>query len=271
MDDTQYFNHYKNACKVIFSTHYDDAIYLKDIDFRYQLITEGILKYTGAFLISDIISYTNSEIINKSKGMPSKLIDKINRHDEWCIKKQKRGMYLEVLPYENGSKIVVVYKTPIINPDTHNVVGIYGQINPILWPNLIKTMFKMRGVKGLLLNPKINHEPLKDYPLTNIQHMVLFFCINNYSYSEIALLMNEFGNTITAVRVNEILEHLKLIFHVRSKVQLIEKAIGLNFHILLPCDLFDTFESIEIMHDSAIIVCCNCLLNNCDTHSMVKS
>jgi hypothetical protein len=97
--------------------------------------------------------------------------------------------------------------------------------------------------------------------------MVLFFCINNYSYTEIALLMNEFGNAITPVKVNEILEHLKLIFHVRSKAQLIEKAIGLNFHAILPYDLFNNFESIGTIHDSAVIICCDCRLNNCSKHS----
>ena len=87
--------------------------------------------------------------------------------------------------------------------------------------------------------------------------MVLFLCLNNYSYSEIALLLNEFGYTITPVRVNDYLEQLKLIFHVRNKTQLIEKAISLNLHCYLPNRLFTKEISIEItLEDTAYI--CNC-------------
>lgn len=267
MNDQQYFSQYKDACRIIFSNQFDDAIYFKDIDCKYQAITQGMLKYTGALSMSDAINHTNSEILIKSGISLSKLTGKIFKQDQLCIKTRKRGIYLEILPYKGITKIVVVSKTPIINPDSNTVVGIYGQISALLWPNITKTLFRMHGTKGLLLNAKINHDPLKDYPLNNIQHMVLFFCLNNYSYTEIALLMNEFGNAITPVKVNEILEHLKLIFHVRSKTQLIEKAIGLNFHAILPCDLFNNFESIETTHDSAIIVCCDCRLHKCAKHS----
>ena len=76
--------------------------------------------------------------------------------------------------------------------------------------------------------------------------MVLFLCLNNYSYSEIALLLNEFGYKITPVRVNDYLEQLKLIFNVRNKQLLIEKAIGLNFHVCLPEGLFNKLCSLEI-------------------------
>jgi hypothetical protein len=174
---------------------------------------------------------------------------------------------LEVLPRKDSSEIVILYKTPIINPETNEVVGIHGNMNTILWPSIIKTLFKIHGTKGLLLNPKKIDDPLKDYPLTNVQHMVLFLSIHNYSYSEIALFMNEFGNPITPIQVNERLENLKLIFHVRTKIQLIEKAIGLNFHVILPCDLFNNFETIEIGAESAIIVCANCRLGNCNKHA----
>ena len=84
--------------------------------------------------------------------------------------------------------------------------------------------------------------------------MVLFLCLNNYSYSEIALLLNEFGYTITPVRVNDYLEQLKLIFHVRNKSQLIEKAIGLKFHLFLPEGLFNKISSIEISEEKATII-----------------
>ena len=49
----------------------------------------------------------------------------------------------------------------------------------------------MKKFPQILINHKNNSKknPLDDYPLTNIQHMVLFLALNNYSYSEIALLL----------------------------------------------------------------------------------
>ena len=79
--------------------------------------------------------------------------------------------------------------------------------------------------------------------------------------------MNEFGNSITPVQVNERLENLKLIFHVRTKAQLIEKAIGLDFHVILPSDLFNNIETIDISNALATIVCCNCKLGTCSKHA----
>jgi hypothetical protein len=91
--------------------------------------------------------------------------------------------------------------------------------------------------------------------------------MNNYSYTEIALLMNEFGVAITPIQVNERLENLKLIFHVRTKAQLIEKAIGLDFHVILPIDLFNNVGTIEISNALATIICCNCKLGICSKHA----
>jgi hypothetical protein len=87
--------------------------------------------------------------------------------------------------------------------------------------------------------------------------MVLFMALNNYSYSEIALLLSEFGHQITPVRVNDYLEQLKFIFHVGNKNQLIEKAIGLNFHTYLPAGLFNKTTYIEINDAEAKMICSN--------------
>lgn len=269
MNNSQYFNQYKAACEIIFTSHNSDRIYLKDTEFKYQAMTDAMVKFIGVESIDDILNQSIADIsINLKKDIPD-LIDKFKKQDLQIMKSQKRGVYLEVLPHNDSDilEIVILYKTPIINPETNEVVGIHGLMNTILWPSIIKTLFKMHGAKGLLLNSKKISDPLKDYPLTNVQHMVLFLSIHNYSYSEIALLMSEFGNPITPVQVNERLENLKLIFHVRTKTQLIEKAMGLNFHVILPCDLFNNFESIEISAESAIIVCANCRLGNCDKHT----
>jgi hypothetical protein len=265
MNNSQYFAQYKAACEIIFVSHCKDWLYLKDLDFKYQAITDAMLAFIGLESTAEVIDRDSFEI-SKNNLSDTKLIDNFQKQDSGIIKSQKRGIYLDVLSHQGTLKTVIVYKTPIINPSTNDVVGIYGQITTMLWPSIIKTLFKMHGSKGLLLNAKHLHDPLSDYPLTNIQHMVLFLSINNYSYSEIALLMNEFGNKITPVQVNERLENLKLIFHVRTKAQLIEKAIGLDFHVILSCDFFNNVVTMDIGNASTSIVCCNCRLGVCTKH-----
>lgn len=266
MNNTQYFIKYKKASEIIFDAHHTEWSYIKDAEFKLQAMTRSMLEFIGAASIMDVVDQDISEISQKSDVLSNKLVDKFHKQDVGIMKTKKRGVYLEIVPYHGELKIVIIHKTPIINQSTDEIVGIHVQIRNLLWPSIIKTLFKMHGTKGLLLNPRQNGDPLKDYPLTNIQHMVLFLSLNNYSYSEISLFMSIFGQTITPSQVNERLEQLKLIFHVRIKSQLIEKAIGLNFHVILPCGFFNNFVTLEISNESATIVCCDCRLGTCSTH-----
>lgn len=230
-------------------------------------MTKSMAEFIGTSSPMDIIGQDIQTIIQTSSALPNTLIDKFQRQDAGIKKNKKRGTYLEIIPYKGELKIVIIHKTPVISHYTDDMVGLHVQISNLLWPSIIKTLFKMHDTKGLLLNPKPNSDPLKDYPLTNIQHMVLFLSLNNYSYSEISLFMGIFGHAITPSQVNERLEQLKLIFHVRIKAQLIEKAIGLNFHVILPCGFFNNIVTLDISHESATIVCCDCRLGICLAHN----
>ncbi|MDD3265949.1 MAG: hypothetical protein PHC75_02065 [Burkholderiales bacterium] len=266
MDNTQYFVNYKTACETFFGAHPSDWVYIKDSEFRLQAMTTSMLEFIGAASPVEVVGQNISTIIEESKVLSNTLIEKFNRQDLGIMKTKKRGVYLEIVSYKDELKIVIIHKTPVINPSTGDMVGLHVQIGNLLWPSIIKTLFKIHGTKGLLLNPKSTSDPLKDYPLNNIQHMVLFLSLNNYSYSEISLFMGVFGHSITPSQVNERLEQLKLIFHVRTKSQLIEKAIGLNFHVILPCGFFNDVVTLEISNESATIVCCDCQLGSCSVH-----
>ena len=274
MDDKTYFANYKKACDVIFKSQKNEYSYLKDTNFKYQSMTEAMGLLIGAASPEDFVNLSIDEALTKFNltCSASKRTDQFQSQDLNVIKSGKKGVYLEVIPNKSAtseevSRIVVIYKSPIINHHTQSIVGIHGQIRDLLWPNVIKTIFKLRGTKGLLLNHHNKRNSLNDYPLNNIQHMVLFLCIHKYSYSEISIFLNELGNQITSSRVNDYLEQLKLIFHVRTKDQLIEKAIGLNFHVMLPCDLFSPSETIKVNSEVATVICCNCKNGNCSEHN----
>ncbi len=275
MDDKTYFANYKNACDIIFASQKNEYSYIKDINFKYQSMTDAMASLIQVSSPDALFNLSTDEMVAKFNltCSSSKRTDQFQSQDQSVIKSGKKGVYLEVIPNKSAtfeeavSRIVVIYKSPIINHHTKSIVGIHGNIRDLLWPNVIKTIFKLRGTKGLLLNHQNKRNSLNDYPLNNIQHMVLFLCIHKYSYSEISIFLNELGNQITSSRVNDYLEQLKLIFHVRTKDQLIEKAIGLNFHVMLPCDLFSPSETIKVNSEVATIICCNCKNGNCTEHN----
>jgi hypothetical protein len=271
MNDEEYFTHYQDCFATIYQAgapNETDLVYLTDEQFRYRRMTKGMLTLFGVESITEIYNKTCNEVALNLQVTATGETKQFDRQHSLIKKNHKKGVYLEILPYQGTKRIFTAYKTPIINPQTNNFVGLQGYLTDLLWPNVLKTLFKMHGTKGLLLGHKNGFQnPIKEYPLTNIQHMVLYLCLNNYSYSEIALLMNEFGHSITPIRVNDYLEQLKLIFHVRNKTQLIEKALGLSFHVLLPIGLFNKLSSIEISNEAAAIICCNCELGTCEEHS----
>jgi hypothetical protein len=255
MNDNEYFSQYKQSFEMIFAPDAEDCAFIKDAEFRYQSVTAKFLNMLGANAIDDIVGKTLAEFSQVKPICNPQLIGQLSDQDVRIERHKKRKTYLEVLCSNGKNNIFLCYKTPLINPENNNFVGIRGQITNLVLPHVVKTLFKMHGTKGLLLGHKNGKEsPLKEYPLTNIQHMVLFLALNNYSYSEISLLLSEFGHQVTPVRVNDYLEQLKLIFHVRNKIQLIEKAIGLNLHTFLPNGLFSKLSSIEVSDAEAAIV-----------------
>lgn len=235
MNDKEYFDNYKNSFTTFYS-YSEDLAYLKDADFRYQAATEKMLQRMGLNNIDQVLDKTTEELPTSPEMI--EFLPKFQKQDLQIQKDGKCGIYLNVLPYPYDLSAYVIYKTPIINPETGNFVGIRAKLRRLMLPHVAKLLFKVHGTKGLLITQKAPKNSFKEYSLTPMQHVVLFLCLNNYSYSEIALFMSEFIQETSPIQVNGYLEDLKLIFHVRTKNQLIEKAIGLNFNTYLPHDLF---------------------------------
>ena len=253
--DKVYFEQYTKFFEVLFNSGSSECTFVKDANLVYQAVTDRKVQLMGASSAHDMIGKTFAQVAEEFPLYDKEMIDRLIDQDQSVILNKKTGVYLEVLHYKGERKIFVHYKHPIINSATGNCVGIRGQITSLILPHVVKTLFQMHGTKGLLLGHKNNksHDIFKEYPLSAAQHMVLFLALNNYSYSEIAVLLCAFGQQVTPIRVNDYLEQLKLIFHVRNKVQLIEKAIGLGLHTLFPEDLFNKLVSVDISSDTATI------------------
>lgn len=128
--------------------------------------------------------------------------------------------------------VLLLRKRPIFNPATSNFIGIYTSTRPFNLPNVLNLIYKINGVTLGMQNKK---QPVQIvHKLTERQHSVLFLYLNKYSNTEIASIITTLGNKISTTRVNDHLENLKYIFQATTKDQLIEKAIALGYHLLIP-------------------------------------
>lgn len=238
MSDKKYLIDYCKSCSLTFS-HSNDMIYVKDASLRICTISDSLIEFIG---ITD-----KKLIIGKNIDELSELIDcskmkdlntERNRQDKLIINKLNPRNYLEIIPCVNSMYAFIVSKTPIINPVTNNCVGIRCQFSNLFSLHTIKILFRVHNIAGLLMNQKkLPKNNFDEYQLNSMQHMVLYLCIHKFSYSEIAAIMSSIGHKISPNKVNEYIEQLKLIFRSSSKTQLIEKAIGLDFHVFLPKDI----------------------------------
>ena len=55
MNDKEYFSHYKDSFEAIFSSNTEDCAFIKDIDFKYQAVTEKKIKLLGVNSNQDML------------------------------------------------------------------------------------------------------------------------------------------------------------------------------------------------------------------------
>ena len=91
----------------------------------------------------------------------------------------------------------------------------------------------MNGIKTELMDTFVDEE-IRDYELTERQHMVLYLYLQRYSYTDISEQLTLLGYKMSRERVNDHLGNLKTIFNVKNKDDLIKKAIALGYDLRIP-------------------------------------
>lgn len=230
LPDADYFQQYCAGINIVFNSSNDEIAFVKDHDFVFRLASQGFVtalygeqKVTPA----DVLGRTSCELkINKDS---KRLEDIFCEQDELVRDKLTTLRFLFV---DSHNRIFIVTKRPIINPATNNFVGIFSCMRNFMYPHILNLIYKMNGVNYGIANS--NPENKLKYTLTERQHMVLFLCVNKYSNTEISSIMTTLKHKISAGRVNDHLENLRYIFAVKSKEQLIEKALSYNYHLFIP-------------------------------------
>jgi len=222
--DEEFLDLYCSCADVVFNNGENEVAFIKDKDFEFRYLSpeyrNKLLSPDGTVIIDNSAAPTDIQKHATEQAL---------KQDQQIRETLKGKSFLYVDVYD---RIGIIRKRPIINPATGNFVGIAGVIKPFALPNILSMIYKMNGINFGLAN-KVQKQPLK-YDLTERQNMILFLYLNKYSNTEISEIMTILGHKISKTRVNDYLENLKYIFHVKTKEQLIEKAISLNYHLLIP-------------------------------------
>ena len=223
LSDDDFFKLYCYSAMTLYDNGSEEIIYIKDKDFDIKFFSKAYTNHRSP----NSIAY--NEVVLKSTALGESLYADATRHYDELIKSSRIAQsYLYVDVYNS---LFIHRERAIINPATDSFVGISGSMRPFMQPNVLNLIYRINNIEYRIANRE-QSDSLK-YELTERQHMVLFFYVNKYSYSEIASILTDLGYTISAGRVNAHLENLKYIFGVKSKEQLIEKAISLKYHLFM--------------------------------------
>ena len=233
LNDDEFFEHYCISADIMFNNGENEVAFIKDKNFTFRYVSKA---YKEGLKPNGTIS---QGLIQGIKGAADKLDaglnQKIRTQDELSKSSLDVHYYIYIDIY---NRIALIRKSPIINPSTGNFVGILGRVNSLQLPNILDVMYKINKVNKVDLD--IADEEISGalkYELTQRQHLVLFFYVNKYSHTETASILTNLGHKISAGRVKDHLENLKYIFRVKTKEQLIEKAISLKYHLFIPRQL----------------------------------
>ncbi|AUR52959.1 helix-turn-helix transcriptional regulator [Aquella oligotrophica] len=227
LSDEAFFEYYCSSADIVYNNGEQEAIFIKDKNYAFRYISPGYISDFDPE--SSVLTETQEKLQTEEERTQARII---LQQDELIRKNLETHKFIYVDSYKH---IILIHKSPIINPSTNNFVGILGSAQSFMLPNVLDIIYKINGVNFGLIN-KEQSKPLK-YELTPRQHMILFFYLNKYSYSEVSIIMSTLGYKISAGRVNNHLENLKYIFAVKTKEQLIEKAISLKYHLFIPRQL----------------------------------
>ncbi|MBX9597544.1 MAG: helix-turn-helix transcriptional regulator [Burkholderiales bacterium] len=233
--DQEFFYNFVASSKTVFD-YIGDNVHIKDHEFKYKYASPSYLTFFNKIYgfekqAEDLLGQTLKEVIDRFGLNKRNLYEDLTKQEEE-IKSTRKSTRL-VQAVANYPQVCVVFKRPIINPASDNFVGIMTHFSTLAMPNILKTLLKVNRKSSYIINNDSNYNHL-EYNLTERQHIVLFLYLHRYSAAEIASILGTLDYKMSNSRINDHLEALKFIFRVKTKDQLIEKALAMDYDLLIP-------------------------------------
>lgn len=237
--DQEFLDSFVASSKTLFDCM-GDNVHIKDHEFKYRYASASYLTFFNKVYgfekqEEDLLGQTLKEVIDSFGLAKRNLYEDLAKQEEEL--KSTRISTKLVQAVANYPQVIVAHKRPIINPASDNFVGIMTHFSTLAMPNILKTILKVNRKSSYIVSNDSNYERL-EYSLTEKQHIVLFLYLHRYSAAEIASILGTIDYKMSNSRINDHLEALKYIFRVRTKDQLIEKALAMDYDLLIPRALF---------------------------------
>lgn len=219
-------NDYLTAFRLISDNLYSIA-YLCDNNYNIIAVSQ---KFLDEFMIKsekEILGTPFKECKIQSLEWYSKNYQLLEEQFQEANHHHKAYITLDILDYEQISRMYIVHKSPRILGDGTKVFYVY--LRPFGLPRLEDIIYYTNKLDLYSRPPNT-----VKYKLTPKQRMVLFLFLRNYSYSETSSWMSAFGVQMSSARVTEHLAILKKIFGAQNSNQLRKLAIASGYHSEMP-------------------------------------
>ncbi len=227
--DKEFFDDFIQASQTTFK-YLDDLVFIKNDELKMYYVSPAYLKFLHQDTPLSQEDILGKDIIELKLRDNEELLKSMTNDDELVKQTKTKQKFMCI---DSRKNIFVVFKRPVINPATDNCVGIIAHITTLVLPNLMKMLLKINNKTSYIISNESNYNQL-EYKLTERQHIVLFLYLHRYSAAEIASILGTLGYKMSNSRINDHLEALKFIFRVRTKDQLIEKALAMDYNSSVP-------------------------------------
>jgi hypothetical protein len=172
----------------------------------------------------------DTDIIGK-QFLPSPILDIVIAEDQQVFTLRKLHTFLKINKFHGMIKPLIFIKTPLINPDTKNIVGLLFQVFEYSIANSFQQQI------GNLYNMfVIREKKANTIKLSKREKQVVFFFLAHLSSQEIAEMLYKLENKrISKSTIDSVFtEQLYIKFNVVNRVALYKKLLELGYDKFIP-------------------------------------
>lgn len=216
-----------------FQLHFGESMAaIKDRNFNYLAASDRFAQLIGFKNAEQLLSKNDFNTVPEI----ARFAEVFRRQDKKILELGKGMLFLSVNQFATGDAGYIIEKKPIIFQPSGEVLGIRMVAHTVYIPNLLQLIMRTNNLEVKMIDGAAAEKIIEK--LTIKQRMVLFLYINRFSNGQISVVMTEIGHPMSISRVNAHLAALREIMGVKSKEQLIDKALQMNINTLVPKELF---------------------------------
>ncbi len=224
MNDKQFLQAMISAVELTSSGIPDQMLSIKDLNSVNLYCSKGF---------ADAIGVAQTSIAG-STFCTGQILDIVISEDQKVFKSRKLQAFLKIDRFHNMIKPLIFIKSPIINPNTNNVVGLllqvfeYGITNN--FHQQIVSLYNSFSTKAKQLVP---------IKLSKREKQVIFFFLAHLSSQEIAETLHKLENKrVTKSTIDSIFtDQLYLKFDVTNRIALHQKLLELGYNKFIPQEI----------------------------------